>query len=230
MEGGDDQFRVDQNELTVLRNEKAIVRVRKVVTPVSAPAAPPAVAKKTILIDASKDGGTWWFPQGKTYDPKKAHQGKVFADGLARRGWEVRELAPGDTITDKTFEKVDLVLRPQFFSAYSEAEVQAYRAAVDAGLRLILIVSPPGTAPDGPAAGFGIATAKSQELGEITDMADHRLAKSVNWYKGAWTVLDKLPDGAVSLAGLNGKEHVVAAVVPRGRGTVFAFGAFSIVS
>jgi hypothetical protein len=34
-----------------------------------------------ILIDASKDGGLWWFPQVHPFDAEQYHQGKAFADG-----------------------------------------------------------------------------------------------------------------------------------------------------
>jgi hypothetical protein len=49
-----------------------------------------------VLIDASKDGGLWWFPQAGTFDAAQYHQGKAFAHSLRQDGAEVVELGRGE--------------------------------------------------------------------------------------------------------------------------------------
>lgn len=61
-------------------------------------AADDAKASGRIVVDASKDGGVWWSPQGKDgYDPTKDHQGKRLADDLRSRGWEWKSLPEART-------------------------------------------------------------------------------------------------------------------------------------
>ena len=43
-------------------------------------------AANRVLVDASKDGGVWWFPQGGSFDPDAYHQGKPLADYSPRLG------------------------------------------------------------------------------------------------------------------------------------------------
>ena len=58
-----------------------------------------------VLIDASKDGGLWWFPQAQAFNPKAYHQGKVFVDIIRAKGWQVTELPRGERITLTSFAK-----------------------------------------------------------------------------------------------------------------------------
>lgn len=51
-----------------------------------------ADSRMRVLVDASKDGGVWWFPQADSFDPGEGHQGKALADHLRRLGYEVTEL------------------------------------------------------------------------------------------------------------------------------------------
>src|SRR5690349_15691468 len=45
-----------------------------------------SLAATQVLVDASRDGGDWWFPQGTTVDPNAPHQGKALADYLRSQG------------------------------------------------------------------------------------------------------------------------------------------------
>src|SRR5262249_30671099 len=56
---------------------------------------------KAILVDASKDGGVWWWPQTPSngYSENRDHQGKPLADYLKKLGYEVDELPLGAIIT-----------------------------------------------------------------------------------------------------------------------------------
>ena len=55
---------------------------------------------KKILVDASHDGGGWWFPQAGSYSANLPHQGKALADLLRSRGFTVDELPRDILITD----------------------------------------------------------------------------------------------------------------------------------
>src|SRR4051812_3075191 len=53
----------------------------------------PAPRAGSVLVDASHDGGAWWFPQGGVtaagFKPDSAHQGRALADYLRSRGYTV---------------------------------------------------------------------------------------------------------------------------------------------
>lgn len=93
----------------------------------------------TVVIDASHDGGAWWFPQGPPpFDPRKPHQGAALADHLRNRGWRVIEI-PRNTIITNQLKGASIVIRMNFYGGYAESEVAAYREYMQSGGRLLLI-------------------------------------------------------------------------------------------
>ena len=127
-----------------------------------------------ILIDASSDGGTWWFPQGRTNEflASKPHQGKALADYLRRKGADVEERPAlrgiGQSIAEDrnlrrarmtTLEMLtgrDLVVRAGNSATLPE-EIAAYKEFVAGGGKLLLMseyIRPPGR--DLLAESFGI--------------------------------------------------------------------------
>jgi hypothetical protein len=132
-----------------------------------------------LLIDASRDGGLWWFPQGELLDARKFYQGKALADYLRRRPIPVDELSRGVTVTPDVLSRYNAVIRagvcgPAVDSTvktggyaignrggacfpYAEAEIAAYRRFVESGGRLLLLSSfiGPGR-DDGLASSFGL--------------------------------------------------------------------------
>lgn len=90
------------------------------ITPIIADAEP-----LTILIDASKGGGVWWFPQGDPFDASQPHQGKALADHLRSLGNEVVELGRGVEITREMLDQYDKVLQTGQ-GAYTASELFAY--------------------------------------------------------------------------------------------------------
>jgi VWFA-related protein len=93
-----------------------------------------------VLVDASKDGGVWWFPQGPpNFNPNNNHQGKAAADSMRARGWEVVELPRGNLITPELLKGFDIVIRPTVFFSYTQSEVIAYKEAVAAGVKMLSI-------------------------------------------------------------------------------------------
>lgn len=97
-----------------------------------------------VLIDSSRDGGAWWFPQpliDDVFDPELDHQGKHLADYLKSLGMEVTELPRPFTITAELLADYQLVVRPSAFpsTSYSPDEIFAYQQYVKNGGALILL-------------------------------------------------------------------------------------------
>ena len=95
--------------------------------------------KCKILIDASHDGGVWWFPQSEAtgFDTAKPHQGKAFADVLRKKGFAVSELGRGKELTEEMFFGHYIVIRAGFFGSYSNKELDVYRKLLDRGMNLV---------------------------------------------------------------------------------------------
>src|ERR1041384_4886026 len=45
-----------------------------------------------VLVDASRDGGVWWFPQVAPFSGTDAHHGQALADAVRSLGFVVEEL------------------------------------------------------------------------------------------------------------------------------------------
>lgn len=91
---------------------------------------PPASTR--VLIDASRDGGAYWFG-----DP--AYQGRPLADYLRGRGFDLTELRPPTEITGELLAPYDLVIRTSEYGGYALAERDAYRSWVEGGGALLLL-------------------------------------------------------------------------------------------
>lgn len=110
--------------------------------------------KRNILIDASRDGGVWWFPQQGPFNANAAHQGKALADHLRSLGHAVTELPRPTAITAALLADFDIVIRAAGVGAYSAAEIAAYDAWVqDFGSLLLLVEHHP---QDALASHFGL--------------------------------------------------------------------------
>lgn len=160
-----------------------------------------------VLLEASKDGGVWSFPQGKSgFDPNQPHQGKAVADLIRNRGYEVVELGRGEVITEQRLRSFDFVVRPRCFPAYAPEEVKAYAAAVSAGVRLILFGQLHANSPDFIADGFGFRFADTQQMARIETLVDHAITKEAAKLDGPWSTLVKTPGESVALAWINKNE------------------------
>lgn len=92
-----------------------------------------------ILIDASKDGGVWWYPQSPAtgFNPDVYHQGQAFANHLRAKGFEVTELARGVELTEELFFGHYIVIRASGFFSYSAKELAVYSKLLDRGMNLV---------------------------------------------------------------------------------------------
>lgn len=134
-----------------------------------------------VLVDASRDGGVWWFPQTAPFNGTTPHQGRALADSLRADGYVVDELPRPFTVTVALLGSYDIVIRANGFGAYSIAEISAYRDFVENGGRLLLLSDHYLYAPpDGVALGFGIQFAGiTRGENRITTFAAHSITTDV---------------------------------------------------
>ena len=95
--------------------------------------------KRHILVDASRDGGAWWFPQTGPFLPAAAHQGHALAGHLRGAGHTVHELPRPTTITPALLADFDIVIRVSGQGPYTASEIAAYDAWVKRGGGLLLL-------------------------------------------------------------------------------------------
>ena len=158
-----------------------------------------------VLIDASKDGGLWWFPQSGTFDPKQYHQGKRLADVIRSKGWDVIEVPRGEMITFDRLRGADVVIRPPAYFNYSVNEIEAYRDSVLAGTRLLLIGGGAGH-NDSIAEIIGLRFESRSRFGAVRQWIQHPLTANIESKDLPWTTISEAPQSAVQLAWLNQLE------------------------
>jgi hypothetical protein len=144
---------------------------------------PPALSSESnkILIDASHDGGVWWFPQGPAtgYDATQPHQGKALADYLRQLGFAVDELPRGAAITDELLGQYDKVIRAGAFLAYKASELTAYESFLSRPTALLLLQDHlTHTTNDALSQGLGLHFSGAVS-GTITRFATHDITKDV---------------------------------------------------
>lgn len=158
-------------------------------------AGPTVTPGAQVLIDASKDGGVWWFPQSGPFNPANPHQGKALADVLRGHDYTVDELPRGTAVTDSLLTNYRLVIRVGSCTPYSSAELNAYDRFVargDATLWLLTDHMNGGCSQSDPLAGrFGGITYAGGESGTITTFSTHAITAGVthlNYVAGATVV------------------------------------------
>jgi hypothetical protein len=159
-----------------------------------------------VLIDASKDGGLWWFPQSGTFDPKRYHQGKRLADFMRGKGWDVIEVPRGEIVTFERLRGADFVIRPPVYFNYSVKEIEAYRDSVIAGTRVLLIGGSAGNNNDSIAEVFGLRFESRTRFGSVRQWMKHPLTADIEGKDLPWTTISESPPSAVHLAWLNQLE------------------------
>jgi len=174
-----------------------------------------------ILVDASKCGGLWWFPQGGPFDPAQYHQGKALADFMRLKGWQVTELPRGDVITPEKLHEAEIIIRPPAYFDYSVEEVSAYNQSVMAGTRLLLLGG--GSTNDLIAQFFGLRFEPRTRFASVRKWIPHPFTRNINVANVAWTPISEAPPDAVVLAWLSQEEtnaRPVLGYLPHGKGYV----------
>ena len=103
---------------------------------------------KTVLIDPTHDGGTWWFPQKGTtpgeFNPNDAHQGRALAEYLRARGYTVTELGRGATMSPDSMMTYAVIVRAGYYydarqPGYSPSDLDAYAAFTGCQRTLVIL-------------------------------------------------------------------------------------------
>ena len=146
-------------------------------------------ASKSILVDASKDGGAWWFPQGPGgFSEINHHQGKALADYFRNLGYQVDELPRGAIITSELLDKYSKVIRPSAFFSYSNAEIAAYTSFLNRSSALLLVSDHmTNTVNDQLSASLGLVF-EGTYWGPITSIQPHAITSgitSLNYIAGS---------------------------------------------
>ena len=163
--------------------------------------------KRRILVDASRDGGVWWFPQTPPFDPGAPHQGRQLADHLRSLGHRVTELprssGPGPHLDEAMLAGYDLVIRAVGLGGYAASEIDAYRAFVDRGGALLLLAD--HGAPDDLALGFGLRfEGVNRGIRRLNRFTPHRITQGVGSLRyQAGGGLTRSPRGALILGRLS---------------------------
>jgi hypothetical protein len=135
-----------------------------------------------ILVDASHDGGVWWFPQSPQtgFNAKEWHQGKPFADMLREKGFEVTELGRGIELSDEMFYGHYIVIRAAGFSPYTEKELQVYSRLLERGMNLVLFTDhKTHDLKDELEDHLGIKF-EGAAVGKVTKFASHQITKNMS--------------------------------------------------
>jgi hypothetical protein len=133
-----------------------------------------------ILVDASHDGGVWWFPQGPpNFNANDPHQGQPFVQMLRGLGYTVDELPRGQTITDEILNGYKIIFRTAGFFQYSADELSAYQNALNRGITLLLVTDHKKYEPsDGLAEMLGVEF-KGLVGGTISRFSGNSIVKNV---------------------------------------------------
>jgi len=142
-----------------------------------------APSTRQLLIDASRDGGVWWFPQSAPFNPEQDHHGKTLVDYLSTLGYKVTELPRPYTITEDLLEQYDVVIRANEYTPYNTDEIDAYRTYVRNGGKLLLLADyvRPGE-KDSLSASFGLIFAGTTrgQASIICKFIDHPITQGVS--------------------------------------------------
>lgn len=132
-----------------------------------------------ILVDASKDGGVWWFPQAGTFSADLPHQGKLLADYLRSLKFTVHELPRGATITWALLRNYKKIIRAAAFTNYSTQELAAYDSFFQQTSSLLLLSDHMlYTSNDGLSARLGLQFSGAY-TGTLSPVTNHAITTGV---------------------------------------------------
>jgi len=163
-----------------------------------------------ILIDASHDGGVWWFPQSEAtgFDPGKPHQGQNFANALREKGFDVTELGRGKELTEEMFFGHYIVIRAGGFQAYTNNELNVYTNLINRGMNLVFFTDHKKYDPVDELGDLLGVQFKGIANGNITRYADHEITnslQSMNYIAGS-VLVNAGTNPAIEVLGWLGPE------------------------
>ena len=140
----------------------------------------PSPADKAILVDASRDGGVWWYPQAGPFSSIAPHQGKNLADYLRSLGYRVDELERGTVITSALLNNYSNVVRCGVFGNYTADEIAAYNSFLNRPSTALLLAQDFITSSnDQLSAQLGL-NFEGSHSGTVTSFASHIITNGVS--------------------------------------------------
>ncbi|HTH55804.1 MAG TPA: hypothetical protein VL728_07135 [Cyclobacteriaceae bacterium] len=202
--------------------------VPKSVNDPSVGSTPPSVAQncKKILVDASHDGGVWWFPQGEggKFDPTKDHQGKTFAEVLRAKGFVVDELPRGIQISDQVLNDYHVIIRATGFSRYDDGELTAYQNALEKGIILFLVADFVDVGYSDNLADFLGVHFNGKYGGMVNRFSDHALVKGLSKFEyGVGSVINN-PGENIQVIGWLENNLPVMGILDHPKSKIFLMG------
>lgn len=174
-----------------------------------------------ILVDASRDGGGWWYPQSPStgFSASDAHQGKALADYLRSLGFRVDELPRGALITPELLDQYDKVIRAGGAGSYTASELAAYDSFLVRSSALLLIQDHQKIFPNDALAGRLRLPFTGAQEGTVTRFYPHEITTGVTSHPYIAGSVITNPDrntitvlGSLSMAA-GGKDSTEAAVM-----------------
>src|SRR5262245_44274278 len=180
---------------------------------------------RDVLVDATHDGGAWWFPQAAPFFADSTHQGKLLADTLRALGYTVTELPRGAEVARDTLLRYRVVIRAGYYGPYYPSERAAYEAFAACPRTLLLLDEYLRENEfDGVANDLGIFTS-GLVTGQITSFAPSPITAGVTsiWYSGG-SVIDTLHSVDVHILGWLDTGEPVMGVQQSHKAKIFVIG------
>ena len=166
--------------------------------------------KKKILVDASHDGGVWWYPQSPItgFDQDLPHQGQAFANHLRAKGFEVDELGRNTELTEEMFFGYYIIIRANGFQAYTTKELGVYTNLIKRGMKLVFFTDHKKFDPtDELGDHLGLKFAGTAN-GKISTLAPHVITEkitSIDYIAGS-VLMDASRNPNIQILGWLGKD------------------------
>lgn len=136
----------------------------------------------TILIDASKDGGVWWYPQSAAtgFVATNNHQGKKLADYFRSLGFKVDEIGRGTIITNDLLRNYNNIIRAGGFGNYTPDEIAAYETFLSRSSSLLLLQDHLTNFPNDQLSASLGAVFTGVQAGTVTSFESHPITTGVS--------------------------------------------------
>ena len=186
-------------------------------------------ATNTILVDASKDGGVWWYPQSGNFSPSAPHPGKALADYLRNMGFVVEEAPRGKLITWSYLSQFKRVIRLGGFGSYTKEEINAYDSLVSNAASILIVQDHLQNFPnDALSSHLGLNFSGSFS-GTITQFAQHPVTVGVSSlsYIAGSVIVDPDTDKITTLGSLsssNSQQLTSMGILKHSRAKIFFIG------
>ncbi len=134
-----------------------------------------------ILVDASHDGGVWWFPQSVStgFSADLSHQGQSFANLLRDKGFEVTELGRGKELTEEMFFGNYIVIRVNGLETYTAKEIAVYTKLINRGMNLAFFTDHKTNDPVDELGDLLGIEFKGIANGEVTNFTAHEITDNM---------------------------------------------------